>query len=231
MNMNWRLVLAIGLILLASGIIVTVLTLTKTLPNSQNYSYSSVLTSTQFQSKEYLVFEEVFDTGDKIHLTVKASAPSEEGWFENGPYRIVRYILDIYISDEANTTLLQKELDTRTASDSYPPSGDYSLEYWLQISVYNRYKVLVTYKPWMEMGSTGNWHVADYGPNFPMEASLNANLDVEKEAISPVFLTLGLTILVTGTALIIWPLARRSRRNERAPPEDSGKNNARISGH
>jgi len=217
--MNRRLVLTIGLILLAGGISITVLTLTRILPNSQHYSVayasgsdSNPLTSAQFQSKEYVVFEEIFDAGDKMHLNFKADAPAPEGFFENGPYRVVRYILDIYVKDDANTTFLQKELDTRSAN--YPSGNEYSIEAWLQIPIYNRYKVLVVYKPWMEMGSATSWHIVDY--SMPIEEYLKADLGVEKEAISPVFLTLGLVILVAGTALIAWPLVRRSRGDEKA---------------
>ena len=105
--------LIIGLVLLLSGVGIVAIVMSGTISNTQNYaeidwwdSSHPTLSAVQFQPEDYVLFEGVFDSGEKVHLDLKLSRPTTYGTFvDDNSNHQQQYNIEISLEDSQNNII------------------------------------------------------------------------------------------------------------------------------
>jgi hypothetical protein len=206
------LIIAIGLVLLISGISLIGITATGLIPNKQYHSNSIKLSALQLTPTEYTFFNAIFDEKDSIHIhiytwVVLADTSLDMMWTTHKSSNI-----SLYFRDSENVTLRQEEIYTK----SHPITHDgdvYELDIFFQAQKYDKYTMSVTYVAWWERTEyeSGNpmrfWNL----PSTPIETWLYSDIEVQKASPNFTYIISGVVVLSIGVVLIPVSFVKKLR--------------------
>lgn len=228
--MNKTLILVVGLILLVLGTSITLLTWGRVIPNVQNYTVdwmdpsNPVLVTTNRQTKEYLLFEGVFESGDKLKITVHAYGDGGYNAF-SGSEGCTAFTLTLDFTDETNQSLRHMEYDSFPSDGAVSSCPDVYDSTFVQIERYDTYRIYVAFTAFEEKrqysGHTWSaWSVEPY--NSTLTRQMTTKIEAQKAALNQPSLITGVTLLSVGIILSILAIVKRGHANlEVIPPPAS----------
>jgi hypothetical protein len=214
MKHSRRVGIIIGLILLLSGISVVFLTLTNVIPNKEHryvnwfdpYTLAHITETVQLQPKECLLFEGVFDSGDKVQLNIRIVRGVPSGDLATGTEKTKLFNLTLDIKNSENTVLRHSEYDYQYLQD-LPWDSFYPIDIFFEVPEYDTYSIFVEHTSWMGIRPMRpsyepqeEWSFYDIGTS-PIGLPLKADFEIQKSTPSLTFMVLGLVLLSAGVVL------------------------------
>ena len=205
-------VLIAGVLLLIIGIGVVALSASNTIPNVEHFLVdwwnlsNPVLEAIQLQTREYLLFEHVFDHGEKVHVDIRGPGPSHNADDYTRLEWEQKFTLDVYVKNSENTTLKHESYASPRAF-----LQEYSMDILFETPEHGTYRIYVVYKTWLESHDVDQeeWSFANW--TGLIDAYLKADIDVQKTTANLILVIGGISILTIGVGFISMSIIRRRK--------------------
>lgn len=195
-------IIAIGLVLLVSGIIIIAAAATNFIPNKQHDSnainrYIRPLTPTN-----HTFFQGILDEGDKVHIHIRRTYICGDISISTGLLEMDHFNLSIYVKDSQNAILIHQEYSSYSLEHDLQ---NYNIDVFFKVPRYSEYNMSANYITWWE-------------ENGGLSDSLSfitrwVEFDTEIQKVTPNFtyMILGVVVLSVGCVLIPISFVKKFR--------------------